>query len=149
MPICKAAIDLVKEFEGLYLKAYRCPAGVPSIGWGHTRGVTMGQTTTQAQAEKWLAEDLEEAGRAVDRLVTVPISQNARGALASFVFNLGSGALGGSTLLRLLNAERPAEEVAQQFGRWTKATVNGAKVDLPGLVKRRAAEAALFLTPDP
>jgi lysozyme len=149
MPICKAALDLVKEAEGLYLRAYKCPAGVWTCGWGAT-GPDVGPDAdwTLEQAQDRLARDLAKAAAAVDRLVTVPLTVNQRGALASFVFNLGPNALAGSTLLRLLNGGRPAQEVAQQFGRWNRATVGGVKKELPGLTKRRAKEAALFLTPD-
>lgn len=140
-PVCSHAIDLVKYYEGLRTQAYRCPAGVWTIGYGHTRGVTAGMACTERQAAAWLAEDLAQAAAAVDRCVTVPLGPEERGALASFQFN--TGALAGSTLLRLLNAGDRAGAAAQ-FGRWTKARVNGILTDLPGLKKRRAAEAALF-----
>ncbi|MHA7064050.1 lysozyme [Azospirillum argentinense] len=139
------ALALVRHFEGLYLKAYLCPAGVPTIGYGHTAGVRMGQTINGLQAEVFLRADMAEAARDVDRLVKVPLTDRQRGALASFVFNLGAGALQTSTLLRLLNQGDYAG-AAGQFGRWVFATVNGEKVQLPGLVKRRAAEKALFET---
>ena len=142
-PVCQAAIDLVKHFEGLYLNAYLCPAGVPTIGYGHTEGVKMGQTITAQQAEDFLAGDLAGAAADVDRLVTVALNDDQRGALASFVFNLGAGSLQSSTLLKLLNAGDYAG-AAGQFGRWVYATVNGKPTKLPGLVARRAAEAALF-----
>ncbi|SMH29804.1 Phage-related lysozyme (muramidase), GH24 family [Azospirillum lipoferum] len=142
-PVCPAAVDLVKHFEGLYLTAYRCPAGVPTIGYGHTAGVTMGQVITAAQAEAFLSADLTAAAGQVDELVTVALNPDQRGALASFVFNLGSGSLASSTLLKLLNA-RDYEGAAIQFDRWVYATVDGVKTRLPGLVARRAAEAALF-----
>ncbi len=142
-PVCQAAIDLVKHFEGLYLTAYRCPAGVPTIGYGHTAGVAMGETITAAQAEAFLSADLTAAAAQVDRLVTVALNPDQRGALASFVFNLGAGSLASSTLLKLLNAGDYAG-AAGQFGRWVYATVNGVKTQLPGLVARRAAELALF-----
>lgn len=142
-PVCQAAVDLVKHFEGLYLNAYLCPAGVPTIGYGHTAGVKMGQTITAEQADALLAADLTEAAGHVDALVTVPVNDDQRGALSSFVFNLGAGSLAGSTLLKLLNAG-DYNGAAGQFGRWVYATVNGKKTQLPGLVARRAAEAALF-----
>jgi lysozyme len=150
-PLARAAVDLVRLCEGLYLKAYLCPAGVPTIGYGHTRGVRLGQTITAAQADALLAQDLDEAAAAVDRLVKVPITPEQRGSLASFVFNVGADedaddvaeGLGDSTLLKLLN-RGDYEGAAAEFGKWTKATVKGVKQDLPGLVKRRAAEAALF-----
>ncbi len=142
-PVCQAAVDLVKHFEGLYLTAYRCPAGVPSIGYGHTAGVAMGETITAEQAEAYLSADLTSAAGQVDKLVTVPLNDDQRGALSSFVFNLGAGNLGSSTLLKMLNAGDYAG-AAGQFGRWVYATVNGVKTELPGLVARRAAESALF-----
>lgn len=142
-PVTQPAIDLVKHFEGLYLKAYRCPAGVPTIGYGHTDGVQMSQQITEAQADAFLAADLAEAAADVDRYVKVPLTDDERGALASFVFNLGAGSLASSTLLRLLNSG-DVSGAADQFGRWVNATVNGKSTKLPGLVARRAAEAALF-----
>ncbi|MFC5353565.1 lysozyme [Azospirillum himalayense] len=141
-----AALDLVRNFEGQYLKAYLCPAGVPTIGYGHTAGVQMGQIITAAQADTFLRVDMAAAASQVDKLVKVPLTSNQRGALASFVFNLGAGSLQQSTLLKLLN-QRDYAGAADQFPRWVYATVNGVKTELPGLVKRRAAERALFLTP--
>lgn len=142
-PVCQAAVDLVKHFEGLYLNAYRCPAGVATIGYGHTAGVQMGQTITQAQADEFLQQDLTSAAASVDRLVTVPLNDDQRGALASFVFNLGAGSLSSSTLLKKLNA-KDYEGAAAEFGKWVYCTVGGVKKQLPGLVARRAAESALF-----
>lgn len=139
MQISKDGIDLIKQFEGLYLKAYRCPAGVPTIGYGHTAGVAVGQTITQQQADDYLRRDVRQFERAVARLVTVPLTQGQFDALVSFAFNLGEGALAQSTLLRLLNAGDYAGAAAQ-FDRWVYAS--GKK--LSGLVKRRAAERALF-----
>lgn len=142
-PVCRAAVDLVKHFEGLYLDAYLCPAGVPTIGYGHTAGVKMGQTITAEQADAFLASDLTEAAGHVDALVKVALNDDQRGALSSFVFNLGAGSLQSSTLLKLLNAGDYAG-AAGQFGRWVYATVNGKPTKLAGLVARRAAEEALF-----
>ncbi|TWA71935.1 GH24 family phage-related lysozyme (muramidase) [Azospirillum baldaniorum] len=146
-PIHPDALALARNAEGLYLSAYLCPAGVPTIGYGHTAGVKMGQRITASQAENYLLEDMTAAAAQVDKLVKVPLTDRQRGALASFVMNLGQGSLASSTLLRLLNAKASAESVADQFPRWVYATVNGVKTELPGLVKRRAAERALFLTP--
>ncbi|MBP2295927.1 lysozyme [Azospirillum rugosum] len=142
-PVCEEAVNLVKHFEGLYLNAYLCPAGVPTIGYGHTAGVKMGQTITATDADAFLQADLTAAAAQVDKLVKVPLNPQQRGALASFVFNLGAGSLQSSTLLVLLNKGDYAG-AAGQFGRWVYATVNGVKTQLPGLVKRRAAEAELF-----
>ncbi|QCO00446.1 lysozyme (plasmid) [Azospirillum argentinense] len=139
------ALALVRHFEGLYLSAYLCPAGVPTIGYGHTAGVRMGQTITSLQAEVFLRADMADAAQDVDRLVKAPLTDRQRGALASFVFNLGARTLRDSTLRSMLN-KGDFKGAAGQFGRWVFATVNGEKVQLPGLVKRRAAEKALFET---
>lgn len=136
---------LIRQFEGDKLQAYICPAGVLTIGVGHTGSdVKPGMKITQAQSDALLTADLAKFEAAVLRLVKVPLTQNQFDALVSFAFNLGAGALGGSTLLKLLNSGRYSEAAAQ-FSKWDKATVNGKKVALPGLTKRRAAEAALFL----
>ena len=79
--VCQAAIDLVKHFEGLHLKAYLCPVGVPTVGYGHTGpDVRLGMTITKAQAEQLLAADLAEAAAAVDKYVRAPLPENPRGA---------------------------------------------------------------------
>lgn len=138
------AIELIKRFEGLRLTAYKCPAGVWTIGYGHTSGVREGDRCTGEQAEAWLAADVLESERAVDYLVKVPLTDNQRGALVSLVFNVGGGNFTASTLLKKLNAGDYAGAAAE-FRRWNKA---GGKV-LPGLTTRRQAEAALFLSPGP
>lgn len=130
---------LVKASEGCKLTAYRCPAGALTIGYGHTRGVTAGQTITQDDAELLLESDLDDAAEQVRSMVTVPLTQGQFDALCDFVFNLGAGRLRDSTLLRLLNEGRYAEAAAQ-FRFWVMS--NGQA--LSGLVTRRAAERALF-----
>lgn len=139
MHTSQKGLDLIKSFEGLRLSAYRCPADIPTIGYGTTSGVKMGDTITKERAEELLREDVKRFEAQVFRLVKVPLSQGQFDALVSFVYNLGAGNLSNSTLLRLLNAGDYAGAAAQ-FDRWTKA---GGKV-LPGLVRRRAAERALF-----
>lgn len=136
-------LDLIKSFEGCKLTAYPDPGtgGAPwTIGWGTTRGVKPGMTITQEEADLLLAEDVSSFAQAVNRLVTVPLNQNQFDALVSFAYNVGSSNLGNSTLLRLLN-EGNYEGAAGQFGRWVKG---GSGETLPGLVRRRAAERALF-----
>lgn len=143
-------LALIKHFEELRLVAYLCPAKVWTIGWGHTKGVKPGDTCTKEQAEKWLLEDCEEFERAVHMLVKVPITQNQFDALVSFTFNVGpdidadtiAEGLGDSTLLRKLNGGDYAG-AALEFPKWNK----GGGYVLPGLVRRRAAEQNLFLTP--
>jgi lysozyme len=137
--IDQAGLDLVKSFEGLFLQAYRDSVGVPTIGWGHTVGVQMGQTIDQAQAEAFLQADMADSCGAVERLVTVPLSDDQFSALVSFTFNCGTGALAGSTLLRLLNGGDYLS-VPGQLMRWNHA---GGQV-LAGLTRRRLAEGALF-----
>lgn len=139
MHISEKGLALIRQFEGLRLLAYKCAAGVPSIGYGHTRTAKMGQSITQERAEELLREDVARFEAAVSRLVKVPLTQDQHDALVSFAFNLGAKALEKSTLLRLLNAG-DYSGTAAQFDRWVYAS--GKK--LSGLVKRRAAERALF-----
>ena len=133
---CRA---LVRRFEGCKLQAYLCPAGIPTIGVGHTKGVKIGDRCTVQQADVWLSQDLEDAGAAVAMLVRVPLTQGQFDALVSFVFNLGARRLAESTLLIMLNRANYAA-AADQFSRWVYA----GSQKLPGLVTRRAAEAAMF-----
>ena len=139
-------VALVKQFEGLYTQAYRCPAGVWTIGYGHTDGVTPGMSISEKQAEKYLKDDLAAAGEQVGRLVKVPLNNHQFAALASFVFNVGAGSLAGSTLLRRLNGG-DYQCVPSELAKWVKATDprTGQRISLPGLVKRRAAEGVLWL----
>jgi len=139
MHTSQKGLDLIKSFEGLRLSAYKDVVGVVTIGYGTTSGVKMGDTITKERAEQLLREDVERFEQQVLRLVRVPLSQGQHDALVSFVYNLGAGNLSNSTLLRLLNAGDYAGAAAQ-FDRWNKA---GGKV-LSGLVRRRAAERALF-----
>jgi lysozyme len=137
-------LSLIKKFEGCSLKPYLCPAGVPTIGYGHTRGVTM-QTPeiTKEEATALLRDDLDVFERGVFDLVTFEkLNENQFAALVSFAFNLGLGNLKRSTLLRLLNEDKPIAASAE-FAKWNKA---GGKV-LKGLTLRREAERQLFLKP--
>jgi lysozyme len=140
-PACRA---LACTSEQRRLIAYLCPAGIPTIGWGHTKGVKPGDTCSVQQADIWLSQDLEDAAAAVASLVHVPLTQGQFDALTDFVFNLGAARLKSSTLLQLLNDGR-VSAAADQFRLWVHAKVNGQDVVLPGLVTRRAAEAAMFL----
>ncbi|KIL99669.1 Lysozyme [Paramagnetospirillum magnetotacticum MS-1] len=140
--INQAGLDLTKDSEGLRLKTYLCPAGRLTIGYGHTGpNVTDGMVIDEAKAEALLAADLAHAGEGVIKAVKASLNDNQYAALCDFVFNLGAGALAGSTLLKKLNAG-----AADEFLKWDKATVDGVKKALPGLTKRRAAERTLFLT---
>lgn len=138
------AREIIKEHEGLRLKAYPDPGsgGVPwTLGFGHTKGVKKGDTCTKEQAEQWLTEDMAEAYAVVDKAVKVPLTEKQRDALCSFVFNVGGGAFQKSTMLKLLNQGKYSEAAAQ-FPRWTFASGKSMR----GLVIRRGKERALFLS---
>ena len=132
-------INLIKHFEGCELEAYKCPAGVWTIGYGHIKGVQQGDVITEQQADDMLVEELEEYDNYLHNLVNCPLNQNQFDALVSWVYNLGSSNLQASTLLKVLNAGDYAGVPAQML-RWNKA---GGKV-LEGLTRRRQAEADLF-----
>lgn len=138
-------VELIKEFEGCRLTAYLCPAGVWTIGYGHTgkvdgKVITVGMTITAKKATELLKSDLATFEAAVNSYVTVPITQNMFDALVSFAYNCGAGALKGSTLLKKLNA-KDYDGAAAELPKWNKAA---GKV-LNGLVRRREREKQLFL----
>jgi len=140
-----AGLNLIKGFEGKRLYAYDDGVGVWTIGFGtikHPNGVRVkkGDVCTEKQAEEYLRNDLVKFEAAINKLVKVPLSQNQFDALASFTYNLGESNLSSSTLLKKLN-KGDYQGAADQFLAWKKA---GGKV-LPGLVRRREAERALFL----
>ncbi|PSB22895.1 muraminidase [filamentous cyanobacterium CCP2] len=136
-------LRLLKAFEGLRLEAYLDPVGVWTIGYGTTSGVFPGMRITEAQAEAFLRRDLARFERAVSDLITVPLNEDQYSALVSFTYNVGEGALAGSTLRRLLN-QRDYQGAADQLLRWNR----GDAGELPGLTRRRRAERALFLGQD-
>jgi lysozyme len=141
-------IKLIKEHEGCELVAYLCPAGVWTWGYGHTSAagepkIHKGFTGTIQRANEVLKRDLVRFESAVNRLVKVPLAQNQFDALVSFMFNIGEGAFERSTLLKKLNRGEYIA-VPGELMKWTKA---GGK-ELPGLVRRRRAEAALWRAVD-
>ncbi len=164
--INQAGLDLVKSFEGILdgdpttvnLDPYLDPVGIWTIGWGHAIRVgndflrgreNRGRVKemypdglTLAQAETLLRADLLDKCRDVEALVKVPLNDNQFAALVSFAYNVGSGNLSRSTLLRLVN-ERNFVAASQEFPKWNKAEGK----ELAGLTKRRMAEAALFMKP--
>lgn len=139
MNISEEGLSLIKKFEGLELEAYKCAAGVLTIGYGHTAGVQEGDVWSEAQANEQLEIDMEEYAGYINDLVSCPLSQNQFDALVSWVYNLGPANLKASTLLKKLNAGDYAD-VPHQIKRWNKAC---GKV-LEGLIRRREAEALLF-----
>lgn len=147
-PIPRSAIDLVKKYEGFSGKAYKCPAGLLTIGYGHL--ITIGELSsnrfanreiTREEAEAILREDLKVAAYSVLRYTKVPLNDNQYAALISFVFNLGPGAYQRSTLRSRLNRGE-YHGASEEFLKWVWA--GGKK--LSGLIKRRTEESDLFLS---
>ena len=136
-------LALIRQFEGLRLSAYRCAAGVLTIGWGTTKGVKMGQTITRDEADRLLLEDAQRFADHVKALVKVPLNQNQTDALAALVYNIGPSAFAQSTLLKRINDGRH-DLAASEFERWVNA--GGKRIN--GLVRRRAAERALYESMD-
>ncbi|ATO57110.1 lysozyme [Bartonella sp. 1-1C] len=142
--ISSEGLALIKQWEGLRLNAYKDAIGVWTIGYGHTNSagkplVYEGMTITEKQAEKLLCKDLRQFENAVERAVTVPLTDEQFAALVSFCYNVGTTAFSNSTLLKKLN-KGEYEAVPSELQKWTKA---GGK-RLHGLVHRRAAEAGLW-----
>ena len=138
MKTSQRGINLIKQFEGVRLTAYKCPAGVYTIGYGHTRGVKRGMKITEEEASAFLTADLLNSEKAVERYDSVyHWNQNEFDALVSFTFNCGAANL--RALLR--NGRRNRSQIAATLPLYRKA---GGKV-LKGLERRRAAEKALFL----
>ena len=152
MKASKSAYVLIHTFEGCRLHAYKCPAGVWTIGWGHTAGVYEGMTITREQANELLKKDvaifedhlnyalgLDDAGRMPNGL---PISQHQFDALLSFTYNVGTGNLARSALLRKVKSNPKDPSIRSEFSRW----VYGGGKRLPGLVRRRRMEADLYFS---
>ena len=136
-------IALIKEFEGLRLKAYLCPGGVWTIGYGHTAGVKPGMLISKAQAEEYLKADLIAFERYLNGL-GLALNQNQFDALVSFIYNVGTGNFSNSTLLRKVRANPQDNSIMDEFLRWvySKGRV------LPGLQRRRLAEMKLYFSND-
>ena len=140
MKIGDKGVRLIQAFETCELVAYRPTADdVPTIGWGHTRGVAMGDTCSQDKADRWFLEDIAWVEECVNRAVTVGLMQNEFDALCSLCFNIGCNAFSGSTLVKMLN-QSDYDGASAQFGVWNK---QNHKV-LAGLTRRREAERQLF-----
>ncbi|NHB89720.1 lysozyme [Photorhabdus tasmaniensis] len=141
MQISDKGLKALKRYEGCSLTAYRCPAGVLTIGYGHTRGVKPGNVIKEQQATRFLLEDLAPVYLKIESNVKVSLTQGQFDALCSFIFNCGTGAFVRSTLLKKLNAG-DYKGAADQFMRWNQA---GGRI-LPGLDARRASEKLMFLS---
>lgn len=138
----KEAEDLIKQFEGCHLKAYKDAVGIWTIGWGTTGpGIQEGLAISQHTADVMLKAHVQDiALDLTDLLRPKVLKQHQFDALVSFIYNVGLGAFKKSTMLSLIKADKMAE-AALEFDKWTKA---GGK-ELPGLVKRRKAEKTLFI----
>ena len=141
-------IELIKRWEGLELTAYQDIAGVWTIGYGHTASATSGLVWTEQVAEAALTRDLESREDAVARLVTAPLTQNRFDALVSLIYNIGVTAFQNSTVRKRINNGDSDFAVAEAWGWFNKATVNGELQRVEGLARRRAAEIALWMTPE-
>ena len=144
MRMSAAGLAVVKEFEGLRLKAYKCPAAVWTVGYGHTSAagnpiVTPDLVISNDEAEQILERDMVQYEDGVRKFVKVELTQNQFDALVDFAYNAGVGALQKSTLLKKVNAGK-FDEVPAEFMKWTK----GGGKELPGLVRRRRAEVKLW-----
>ncbi|MCQ2309120.1 MAG: lysozyme [Bacteroidales bacterium] len=137
-------MEMIKDFEGLRLEAYRCAAGVWTIGYGHTRGVAPGDVITKAEAEKMLASDLLIPEAEVSRCGS--LVQNRFDALVSFVFNVGYAAFRSSTLKKMVMKNPDDKAIYSEMMKWKYVTVNGVRKVLPGLEKRRAKEAGMYFS---
>lgn len=139
MKTSERGYSLIKQFEGCRLAAYKDSVGIPTIGYGHTHGVTMDLACSQEEADSWLKVDAVWAEACVNSHAVKLLTQNQFDALVSFVFNLGCEAFTGSSLLRAIN-RGDFMTAANEFLRWIHA---GQQI-LPGLVRRRTAEKDLF-----
>lgn len=133
-------LALIRKYEGLQLQAYRCPAGIWTIGYGHTSGVTKGMVITRERAEELLKEDVRPCEQLLNKM-GVNFRQEQFDALVSWIFNIGSGDFVSSTLCKRIQNGSDDEDIADQIVRWIYA---GGKPRL-GLKKRRVDEANLFL----
>lgn len=148
-PVNKAGTDLIKSFEGLFLKPYLDPIKIPTIGYGtikypNGKAVTMqDRAITEIEALEYLMFEVDEKAHNVEKMTKVSLNDNEYAALVSFAYNVGWQSLEKSTLMKLLNAGSDRSAVADQFLRWDKAEGK----TLPGLTRRRQAERSLFLQP--
>ena len=143
MEISKQGIELIKKFEGFKPYTYLCPANILTIGYGHTRGVRLGQTCTEEEAEQFLKEDLELAEAEVNKVAEkVDLTQGQFDSLVSFIFNLGARNFQTSTLRRKVLNNPADPSIKAEFGKWVY--VRG-KVN-QGLQRRRLEESRLYLS---
>lgn len=141
MKSSEKAYSLIRQFEGLLLSAYKCPAGVWTIGYGHTSGVVPGMVIMKEQADEFLMRDIETTENIV-RVECPGLRQCQFDALVSFVFNVGGGNFRKSTLLKKIKANQDDNSIMDEFLRWVYAK----GIVLTGLQKRRLAEIKLYFS---
>jgi lysozyme len=144
MTTSPAAINLIKRFESLRLDAYLCPAGVWTVGWGHTAGVREGLRITEEMAEEFLCRDIQQAVSGLSTVILAPLTQGQYDALVSLCFNLRGGAQRLSSIAPRLVAKINSGDVAGAAGELLDIDRANGEV-LPGLVRRRQAERAMFV----
>ncbi len=146
--LSQTGLNLIKQFEGCLLKAYKCPAGIWTIGYGHTGSAKEGQVISQKQADDLLEKDVQKFVEGVNRFIKVELNQNQFDALVSFAFNCGLGSLQSSTLLNFINIKQ-FDKAALEFDKWNKVRNPKTKqLEVStGLTRRRSEEKALFNTP--
>lgn len=144
METSSKGLELIKQHEGCRLRAYKCPAGVWTVGYGSTRGVNQWTEITRQEAEVRLREDLRTAERTVEkvRYLQSRLTQCQFDALVSFVFNVGSGNFEKSTLRKKVLANPADGSIRDEFLKWIHA--NGKPLE--GLRKRRQDEAELYFS---
>lgn len=151
MKTSKRGIDMIIDFEGMKLKAYKCPVGIWTIGVGHTgdvhgQPIKRGMEISKELAEWLLQKDLSTVESYLSRQPFADrLKQKEFDALVSFIFNVGKGAFETSTMRKKLCIGAPAEEVAAEFLKWVYGTIGGKKEKLPGLIARREREKERFL----
>lgn len=144
MKTSKDGLSIVKHFEGVRLESYIDPVGVWTIGYGHTGSAAYsGNVISEKEAEHLLQDDMNESEQFVSSYIQSDLKQHHFDALVSFTFNVGGGALASSTLRKKIN-DGDFKAAAGEFLRWNKGTLNGKKVELPGLTRRRKSESFLF-----
>jgi lysozyme len=146
MKLNKAGLDLIKSFEGLALESYVCSGGRQTVGYGTTlingKMVQNGLKISLEDAERFLIEDIKKFESGVSKVVSVGLTDNQFSALVTFSYNVGLGALRGSTLLKIVNRNPNDPLIRNEFMKWNKA----AGKELTGLTRRRKAESDLYFT---
>lgn len=146
MNVSAEGLAMIKQFEGLRLEAYLDSAGIWTIGYGtivYPNGKKVAKGDKITQADQYKLHDLKTFVNAVNGFIKVPVTQNQFDAIVSLTYNIGVGAIGGSTLIKKLNA-KDYKGAAEQFLVWNKGRVKGVLQVIPGLTNRRIKEKAHF-----